>query len=222
MCACASLCQKVKGRILQLKSLGGALELITRSKTLSAAWDSKQVSESTLAVLIDFLISWDGTDFHSDEDEEELGHMQPRVKVTLKHTFRSQLATDIVRELDAGTPVMRSLRSGTELSVSKAVKLMQCEHLRPLFDEETVSKIAEQRKRKQKDLEPRTLDDDVVEESREHRPVGSQHFDTKRCSSRLNVYMCACACVCVCVCVSSSPLLRDQSVCARLSIAWPI
>ena len=64
-------------------------------------------------------------------------------RVVLRHSFRSQLATDIVHSLDVG--VARGAPSdvfGVDLSVRMATKLQQRPDLRALVDEEKVNAVA--------------------------------------------------------------------------------
>lgn len=143
---------------MQLQKIGCAALIAGKSEKGPSMWSS--FTDATLQLLIKFLISEGAVDFHSDDGEEDGD------KVVLQHSFRSQLATDIVRELDesrgAGPIAKYSHRTGIQLSVSKAVKLLKFTDLSPLYQEEVVSTIAAQRKR------PAVLD---VVRDRENREV---------------------------------------------------
>jgi hypothetical protein len=188
VCVCVCVCaawfagQKLRLRMSQLKKIGGAGELISRAKAKTAAWTL--LADPTLLVLVNFLMSRDAHDFHSDDDEESLG-TDGRVKVTLRHTFRSQCATDILRELDASgvseASPRQSDREGTELSVSKAVKLLLLVELEPLYRKEVVSIVAARRKRK---TELPSEQDDFVEQT-DNRLVTSYISDIEAVPAEL-------------------------------------
>jgi hypothetical protein len=136
-----------------------------------------------LAFLVNFFASEDGLDFHSDEDTPtaavdpvalEQGEAAPAAaqrtlhrfaeRVVLKHTFRSQLATDILHALDAASGVRRGAPSselGVDLSVRMATKLQKRPDLRELVDEEKVNAVAA--KAKAKANKKRRSNDQVVE-----------------------------------------------------------
>jgi len=135
--------QKRESRARQLHALGAA-QLVARMQSRYP-----ELVESSLRVLINFLVGREGSDFQSDEDEEtEQGRC---FKVTLQHTFRTQLAHDILHGLDRVASPPACHRSGTALSVNKAVKLLQIVRVELLYHKELVSAIAARRKRKHED-----------------------------------------------------------------------
>lgn len=151
VCACVCV-QKLKGRLRCLKQIGGAAQLIIRAQSRGAAW--AQGAGPELEKQIDFLVSLDASEFHSDENDEEEEQAGHSVRVTLQHTFRSQMAGDIVHALDEGrVPVRESTRPGCELSAAKAARLLQPHYAAyaQLFQADIIHAIAALKKRKPAD-----------------------------------------------------------------------
>ena len=154
--------QKRESRLRQLQALGGVAQLAARMQSRYP-----ELAESSLRVLIEFLVGREGSDFQSDEDEEtEQGRCS---KVTLQHTFRTQLAHDILHGLDRAELPPACHRSGTALSVNKAVKLLQIVRVELLYHKEVVSAIAARRNSKRKH------EDELIQlVERENRLVSSR------------------------------------------------
>jgi hypothetical protein len=93
-------------------------------------------------------MSKDGDDFHSEEDTGG----ESGASVTLQHSFRTQLATDILRAVDAtssvqgplqSAPQLRMVTEGSMLSSQKAKVLLQRDDLLPLYNLVNVKAAAE-------------------------------------------------------------------------------
>jgi hypothetical protein len=159
--------QKHKVRRGNLARIGGASVLVEQ-------WNvsGMEVPDDQLAVLVDFLASQDGLDFHSDEDtptaavapgalkegEAALAGVQrtwyrPEERVVLKHTFRSELATDILHALDQASGIRGGALSsefGANLSVRMATKLQKRPDLSMLIDEKKVNAVAAKASKKRR------------------------------------------------------------------------
>lgn len=130
-----------------------------------------------LAPLMDFLVSHEGLDFHSDEDEitvqvsdqqehsgapaEANGTISTSSRIVLTHSFRSSLATDMLHKLDGphgGSSTSASSRVGAELSAGMARILKQRPDLTLLYDQGRIDTLSAKRKRV-------TVEEDAVEDS---------------------------------------------------------
>jgi hypothetical protein len=136
------VCQKRKMRAARLNNQGGAIVVVQRAAEQKLTWAESE----TAASLLDFLVSHEGLDFHSDEDENKIETDSSRF--VLQHTFRSSLAADMLHALDperGGHPTHPS-RRGAQLSVRMAKVLREREDLLSLYDVAHVEKIAGKRK----------------------------------------------------------------------------
>jgi hypothetical protein len=84
-------------------------------------------------------------------------------KIVMAHSFRSELAAQLLRELDRDTSVHRtmSLRVGAPLSARMAHALLQRPDLTPLIDQDQVAYVAASKKRK--GPWPLDREDDIVQ-----------------------------------------------------------
>jgi len=163
---CACFFQKLKRRRARLSQLGGATKFVAAS-AVSTEWcscASPSVAEAELPRLLDFLVSHDGLDFHSDEDDVQLETSQvsepdggaaavPTI-TTLAHSFRSPLAATMLRSLDepAQLPPLRSDCVGALLSVRMAVVLQQRPDLASLINKSHVDLVAQGKKTRARSL----------------------------------------------------------------------
>jgi hypothetical protein len=152
-----SFAQKHKKRAGVLQAMGGAKSLVPRVEQmlLSRAQAGDEATQGVLptdsTLLIEFLMGRDGVDFHSDEEGGRNGS-----RIRLHHTFRSQLATDILHCLDADDASNQVTKQGTlglskpgvQLSSQKANALKNRPDLHPLCKLEVVEAAAKEKKRK--------------------------------------------------------------------------
>jgi hypothetical protein len=167
-----------------LLCLGGGAALVQQATAQQKQWAAGHAHLS-LSHLLDFLVSHDGLDFHSDETDVEdevvpVGAAGPCIwpaggagepemqlaaealareprtpykavrRMALAHSFRSQLAADMLHELDSGVPRAHSSRDrvGAALSVRMAHALLKRPDLTSLVDQDQVEAVAASKKRK--------------------------------------------------------------------------
>jgi hypothetical protein len=195
-----------------LLSLGGGAGLVQQATAQHTQWAAEH-ADLPLSHLLDFLVSHDGLDFHSDETDieddvvpmatgagpalwpagragepellqpgAEAPAQEPRTpykvirRIALAHSFRSQLAADLLHELDSGVAHahLSRHRVGAALSVRMAHALLKRPDLTSLVLQDQVEAVAASKKRKGPGHAQ--ADDDSVLPIWEERRVSHDHW----------------------------------------------
>jgi hypothetical protein len=161
------LAQKLQTRKAYLLDVGGATELVQRLQLSgSSSWATSDTVQK-LVPLVDFLVSHEGLDFHSDEEDPTqkpgaLALPTGRFTHVLTHTFRSQLAADILHALAADRRELQSSdKPGVALSVRMANKLVHRDDIQVLLNGEHIKQVAAQSKKRAR--ESTITQDEAVE-----------------------------------------------------------
>jgi hypothetical protein len=127
--------------------MGGAKQLVDAN----TVWTQSHPG-ADLKSMVNFLVGHEGLDFHSDDENVTDERTQTTQQRQMQHTFRTQLAADIVHAMDQA-PVQLPLSSaaGVALSMRMAEGLSKRQDVALLVRKDLVEEVLSRKKRKLED-----------------------------------------------------------------------